>query len=80
MTFHRDREPQERLDTCACAFCGERDPNFRERRVEDQLVRGSAAHVAASHITEDGHVYHRMLEVAMMQRRQKASRLYGNCA
>jgi len=63
MTFHRDRELHEHLNTRPCAFCQRSDPNFSGRKVEDKLIRSNGSDAAPSHVTEDGHVLHRMAEL-----------------
>ena len=46
-----------------CEFCREFDPNFLTRKPIDQMVVANREHVAASHLTEDGYVRHRMVEL-----------------
>lgn len=65
MTFHRDRELHEHLNTRPCGFCQRMDPNFSRRRVEDTLIRSNGSDAAPSHVTEDGHVLHRIAELAV---------------
>jgi hypothetical protein len=79
MSFHRDHPFTEHPNTRTCRFCAERDPNFARRKTEDRLVRHNAADVASSHISEDGHVLHRIMEVTMLQQR-KRDRQYASCA
>jgi len=47
----------------ACEFCKRFDPCFEKRAPLDQMV-GNQKHSAWGHLTEDGHVKHRMLELA----------------
>jgi hypothetical protein len=46
-----------------CEFCRELDPKFPERRPLDQMVVTSRKAIASAHLTEDGYVRHRMLEL-----------------
>jgi len=69
---HIDTAIIHRFDTRSsrpCEFCRELDPHFPERRPLDQMVATSRRAVASAHLTEDGYVRHRMLELI-----QKTSR------
>jgi hypothetical protein len=44
-----------------CQFCKSRDPEFSRRSSSDQMVRDRDT--ACAHITENGHVRHRLLEL-----------------
>ena len=60
------RKPQER-DTrtgSECAFCARIDPDFNKRRLNDKLVQHNIDDSASAHITEDGYVKHRMLQIS----------------
>lgn len=46
-----------------CEFCQELDPQFQHRRPLDQMVSGCRKAIASAHLTEDGYVHHRMLEL-----------------
>lgn len=46
-----------------CEFCRELDPQFPQRRQVDQMVASSRKACASAHLTEDGYVRHRMLEL-----------------
>jgi hypothetical protein len=45
-----------------CQFCQESDPGFAERPALDQMV-GNRKGTASAHLTENGYVRHRMLEL-----------------
>ncbi len=63
---HIDPAVIHRFDTRSsrpCEFCREFDPQFRERRPLDQMVASSRKAIASAHLTEDGYVCHRMLEL-----------------
>lgn len=46
-----------------CEFCKRFDPSFEKRNLLDQMV-GNRNHSAWGHLTEDGHVKHRLFELA----------------
>lgn len=63
---HIDPAVIHRFDTRSsrpCEFCRELDPQFQQRRPVDQMVASSRKAIASSHLTEDGYVRHRMLEL-----------------
>ena len=63
---HIDPAVINRFDTRSsrpCEFCREFDPQFRERRPLDQMVASSRKAIASAHLTEDGYVRHRVLEL-----------------
>ena len=69
---HIDPAIINRFDTRSsrpCEFCREFDPQFRERRPADQMVASSRKAIASAHLTEDGYVRHRVLELRRMASR-----------
>ena len=46
-----------------CEFCRQLDAKFPERHPLDQLVAPNRKPSASAHLTEDGYVRHRMLEL-----------------
>lgn len=52
-----------------CEFCREFDPKFLERSAPDQVVAANRKHTASAHLTEDGYVRHRMLELSQIASR-----------
>ncbi|MGB9074753.1 MAG: hypothetical protein WCC22_19105 [Terriglobales bacterium] len=69
---HVDPAVIKRSDTrsgCLCKFCKQLDPHFPKRRPIDQLVASNREHTASAHLTEDGYVRHRVLEVSRMAAR-----------
>ena len=46
-----------------CQFCHHHDPDFSRRKPIDRLVTATLDDTAAAHLTEDGYVKHRMLEL-----------------
>jgi hypothetical protein len=69
---HIDPAVIYRFDTRSsrlCEFCRELDPQFPQRRPLDQMVASSRKATASAHLTEDGYVRHRMLELRRMTAR-----------
>ncbi|GAC1436409.1 MAG: hypothetical protein NVS1B11_26080 [Terriglobales bacterium] len=54
-----------------CQFCSS-DPDFKNRPTLDRQVHAPLGDTASAHITEDGYVWHRMLEVRRLVERSKA--------
>ena len=52
-----------------CEFCRQLDPKFLERRAPDQMVATNRKDTASAHLTEDGYVRHRMLELSRITSR-----------
>jgi hypothetical protein len=46
-----------------CQFCRHSDPDFGKRNTMDKLVGSKQDDTAAAHMTENGYVRHRMLEI-----------------
>lgn len=73
---HIDHAVVSRFDTRSsrlCEFCRELDPQFSERRPPDQMVAGRRKAIASAHLTEDGYVRHRMLELRRITSRAPLS-------
>ena len=69
---HIDPAIVNRFDTRSsrlCEFCRELDPQFPKRRPLDQMVASSRKASASAHVTEDGYVRHRMLELRLLTER-----------
>jgi hypothetical protein len=69
---HIDAAVVSRFDTRSsrpCEFCRELDPQFPQRRPVDQMVASNRKAVASAHLTEDGYVRHRMLELQRISSR-----------
>jgi hypothetical protein len=69
---HVDPAIVRRFDTRSsrpCEFCKELDPHFPKRQPVDQMVISTRKAVASSHITEDGYVRHRILELQKISAR-----------
>ena len=46
-----------------CQFCRHSDPDFEKRDPMDRLVSSKKYAVAAAHMSENGYIRHRMLEI-----------------
>ena len=69
---HIDPVVISRFDTRSgrpCEFCQELDTQFPHRRPLDQMVARSRKACASAHLTEDGYVRHRMLELRRLTSR-----------
>jgi hypothetical protein len=67
---HIDPAVIYRFDTRSsrlCEFCRELDPQFLERRPVDQMVASARKAIASAHLTEDGYVRHRVLELRRLR-------------
>lgn len=65
MDLHRP-VPASQIDPQSgnpCEFCRSFDPSFENRRPVDQLVIGRENYTAWGHLTEEGHVRHRLIEL-----------------
>lgn len=64
---HIDAAVMKRFDTPRssrpCEFCRELDPQFPHRSPLDQMVGTSRKATASAHLTEDGYVRHRIVEL-----------------
>ena len=73
---HIDPAKAKQLDSIRsgkpCSFCRNLDPNFTKRPALDQLVAGFQ-HSAHAHVTEDGYVQHRMVELGQLELRRKGA-------
>jgi len=49
-----------------CRFCQTMDPNFASRKPIDRLVHAQLEDTASAHLSEDGYVSHRLVELARM--------------
>jgi hypothetical protein len=70
---HMDPAMKHRFDTRSsrvCEFCREQDPHFRQRRPLDQMVATTRRAIASAHLTEDGYVRHRVLELRRITSRE----------
>jgi hypothetical protein len=65
--LHRNPQPQETRTGRDCPFCREFDPRFGKRDQIDRLVCAEQNDTAASHLSVNGEIKHRLLEVRMRE-------------
>jgi len=70
--FHRQPQRSDVHTGRDCRFCSEADPDFVKRNPMDRLVGSKLDDVASAHLTEQGHVQHRLAEL-----RKKRSEILG---
>ena len=56
-----------------CEFCKKLDPQFSDRNPLDQMVGSNRKHGASAHLTEDGYVRHRIVELDQLVSRAPRS-------
>lgn len=61
--FHRKPQGQDTRIGRDCQFCRRADPEFAQRNPMDRLVLTKLDDTASAHLTEDGHVKHRLAEL-----------------
>lgn len=61
-SYHRQIPPRDSRTGRDCKFCSQFDPEFSKRNPVDRWVELDDS--ATSHITENGHVRHRIFEIA----------------
>ncbi|MFZ0283989.1 MAG: hypothetical protein WAL32_02060 [Terriglobales bacterium] len=61
--FHRRHEHTETRNFRECRFCSALDPDFASRRPVDRMVLPKLDDTASAHLTEDGYVKHRIVEL-----------------
>ncbi|HUM04592.1 MAG TPA: hypothetical protein VLT90_03970 [Terriglobales bacterium] len=70
---HIDPAAAKRFDVRSgrtCEFCKTFDPDFRNRKPMDQMVLANRQFTAGAHLTEDGYVRHRMVELSSLTSRR----------
>jgi hypothetical protein len=63
--LHRKTLPKETRTGHECQFCRCFDPGFWKRDPIDRLVCPELIDTAAAHMTENGRIHHRLLEIRM---------------
>jgi len=61
--FHRQPQGSDIHTGRDCRFCSQADPDFAKRHPMDRLVASTLDDVASAHLTEQGHVQHRLAEL-----------------
>lgn len=62
---HRKPQHSDTRTGRDCRFCHRLDPEFSSRKPMDRWVVKELDDTASAHLTEDGYVKHRMLEMAV---------------
>ena len=62
--FHRKPHGEDTRNGRECRFCSEMDPDFFQRKPMDRLVQSQHADTASAHLTEEGYIKHRIVELA----------------
>jgi hypothetical protein len=63
-SYHRQPNRKEQPDGRDCQFCARVDPNFMKRAPIDRWVHGGLEDSATAHLSENGHVFHLLFEIA----------------
>jgi hypothetical protein len=63
--LHREPQPKETRTGRDCQFCRHSDPEFGKRDPMNRLVHSEVQDTATAHLTENGHIRHRPLEIRM---------------
>jgi hypothetical protein len=63
-SYHRQPHRKQQPNGRDCKFCAAVDPNFAKRNPIDRWVHGRLQDSATSHMSENGHVFHLMFEMA----------------
>ena len=63
--LHRKPLPKETRTGRDCQFCRHFDSEFWKRDPMDRLVHSEVQDTATAHLTENGHIRHRLLEIRM---------------
>jgi hypothetical protein len=71
--YHRQPPRTEQSVGRDCRFCATFDPNFAKRNPADRWVRGTPQDSAMSHVSENGHVLHRIFEIAKRRAQNSAA-------
>jgi hypothetical protein len=66
-SLHRKPQPKETRAGNDCQFCRQFDPRFGKRDSMDRLVCAELYDTATAHITENGEIKHRLLEIRMRE-------------
>jgi hypothetical protein len=64
-SLHRKPQPKETRIGRDCQFCQQFDPGFGKRDPMDRFICPEREHTASAHMTENGHIMHRLVEIRM---------------
>ena len=73
--FHRKPQHRDTRTGHDCRFCKRADPEFGQRGALDRLVCSELSDTATAHLTENGYVRHRMLELQVRRQRAEFGRV-----
>ncbi len=68
-SYHRQQLRKDSRTGRDCQFCCQADPDFTKRSPIDRSVQEDQDDSAAAHMSENGHVQHRIFEIARLRRR-----------
>jgi hypothetical protein len=66
-SYHRQLLRRDSRTGRDCKFCLQFDPEFAKRNPIDRSVQEDQEDSAAAHLSEDGHVRHRIFEIRRMR-------------
>jgi len=61
--YHRHSQHSDTRSGRECVFCSTLDPDFSARRPIDRMVMVKREDSASAHLTEDGYIRHRIVEL-----------------
>jgi hypothetical protein len=73
--FHRKSAGSDTRTGRDCCFCSQADPEFSQRFPMDRLVGPKSDDTANAHLTEDGYVKHRLMELRRLRTRMSVAPL-----
>ena len=73
-SYHRQPNHKEQPDGRDCQFCARVDPHFSKRAPIDRWVHGNLEDSATAHLSENGHVFHLLFEIAEKRAQTPAGR------
>ena len=62
-SYHRKPSKHDSRTGRDCRFCGQFDADFSSRNQLDRTVIAEVGDTASAHVTEDGYLRHRMVEL-----------------
>ena len=71
-SYHRQQMHKDYRTGRDCQFCLRLDPDFAKRNPIDRSVQEDLDDSAASHLSEDGHVRHRIFEISRLRKQGNA--------
>jgi hypothetical protein len=68
-SYHRQQLHKDYRAGRDCRFCQQFDPEFTKRNPIDRSVQQDLEDSANSHLSENGHIRHRLSEIARLRQR-----------